>query len=134
MKQSTNLINYDMLNEGPAPEGSCGAKKANIKLGNLITYDDTVGYDHQGWPLHWLRVLSLLRAIGMSEDIITQIPKNILTSKITTLEDDSMGYGINEECIVDCAIDKDKNTVYLWRIPNVRVVNSRKAPKEDEHD
>lgn len=79
--------------------------------------------------------------MGMSEDIIKQIPKNILTSKITTLEDDgskqsksSMGYGINEECIVNCAIDKDKNIVYLWRIPNVRVVNSRKAPKEDEHD
>lgn len=62
--------------------------------------------------------------MGMSEDIIKQIPKNILTSKITTLEDDgskqsqsSMGYGINEECIVNCAIDKDKNIVYLWRIP-----------------
>lgn len=39
MNQSTNLITYDMLNEGPAPEGSCGAKKSNIKLnGNLITY------------------------------------------------------------------------------------------------
>lgn len=72
--------------------------------------------------------------MGMSEDIIKQIPKTILTSKITTLEDDSMGHGINEECIVNCAIDKDKNIVYLWRIPNVRVVNSRKAPKEDEHD
>lgn len=64
--------------------------------------------------------------MGMSEDIIKQIPKNILTSKITTLEDDgskqsqsSMGYGINEECIVNCAIDKDKNIVYLWRIPIV---------------
>ena len=50
------------------------------------------------------------------------------------LEDDGMGYGTNEECIVDCAIDKNKNIIYLWRIPNVRVVNSRKAPKEDEHD
>lgn len=55
--------------------------------------------------------------MGMSEDIIKQIPKNILTSKITTLEDDGVGYGINEECIVNCAIDKDKNIVYLWRIP-----------------
>lgn len=62
----------------------------------------------------------------MSEDIIKQIPKNILTSKITTLEDDGMGYGINEECIVDCAIDKNNNIIYLWRIS--------KARKEDEHD
>lgn len=101
---------------------------------NLITYDDTVGYDYQGWPLHQLRVLSLLRTIGMSEGIIKQIPKNILTSKITTLQDDGMGYGTNEECVVNCSVDKNKNIIYLWRIPNVRVVNSRKAPKEDEHD
>lgn len=61
--------------------------------------------------------------MGMSEDIIKRIPKNILTSKITTLEDDGMGYGINEECIVNCAIDKDKNIVYLWRIPRTKDEN-----------
>ena len=55
--------------------------------------------------------------MGMSDDIIGQIPEDILTSTITTLEDDSMGYGINEECIVNCAIDKNKNIVYLWRMP-----------------
>ena len=116
-----------MLNEGPAPEGSCGAKKTNVKLnGELITHDEIVGYDHCGWPLYQLRVISLLRAMGMSDDIIDQIPEDILTSTITTLEDDSMGYGVNEECIVNCAIDKNKNIVYLWRIP--------KARKEDKHD
>ena len=100
---------------------------------NLITHDDIVGHDHQGWPLYQLRVISLLRAMGMSDDIINQIPNDILTSIITTLEDDgnkqsqsSMGYGVNEECIVSCAIDKNKNIVYLWRIP--------KARKEDKHD
>lgn len=100
---------------------------------NLITHDDIVGCDHQGWPLYPLRVISLLRTMGMSDDIIDQIPKDILTSTITTLEDDgskqsqsSMGYGTNEECIVDCAIDKNNNIIYLWRIP--------KARKEDEHD
>lgn len=107
----------------------------------IITHDEIVGHDNYGWPLYQLRVISLLRAMGMSDDIINQIPEDILTSTITTLEDDgskqsqsSMGYGINEECIVNCAIDKNNNIIYLWRIPNVRVVNSRKAPKEDEHD
>ena len=134
MKQSTNLIIYSMLNEGPAPEGSCGAKKTNIKLnGELITHDEIVGYDRCGWPLYQLRVISLLRAMGMSDDIIDQIPEDILTSTITTLEDDgskqsqsSMGYEVNKECIVNCAIDKSKNIVYLWSIP--------KARKEDKHD
>lgn len=52
-----------------------------------------------------------------------------------------MGYGVNirqaqvnEGRIVNCAIDKNNNIIYLLRMPNVRVVNSRKAPKEDEHD
>ena len=99
----------------------------------LTTHDEIVGHDHQGWPLYKLRVISLLRAMGMSDDIIGQIPEDILTSTITTLEDEKqspdgelhgMGYGVNirqaqvnEECIVNCAIDKNKNIVYLWRMP-----------------
>lgn len=106
MKQSTNL---------EAQNTSC-----------LVTHDDIVGHDFQGWPLYQLRVISLLHAMGMSDDIIDQIPKDILTSTITTLEDDGMGYGVNEEYIVNCAIDKNNNIVYLWRIP--------KARKEDKHD
>ena len=92
----------------------------------FVTHDEIVGYDPCGWPLYQLRVISLLRAMGMSDDVIDQIPEDILTSTITTLEDDSMGYGINEESIVNCAIDKNKNIVYLWRIPNIR--------KEDKND
>lgn len=99
-------------------------KESMIKY--LVTHDEIVGYDFQGWPLYPLRIISLLRAMGMSDDIIDQIPEDILTSTITTLEDDgseqsqsSTGYGVNEECIVNCAIDKNKNIVYLWRIPNI---------------
>lgn len=97
-------------------------------MDKLITHDEIVGYDNCGWPLYQLRIISLLRAMGMSDDIIDQIPEDILTSTITTLEDDSMGYGVNihEECIVNCAIDKNKNIVYLWRIPNIG--------KEDKND
>lgn len=36
----------------------------------LVTSDEIVGYDHCGWPLYQLRVISLLRAMGMSDDII----------------------------------------------------------------
>ena len=76
--------------------------------------------------------------MGMSDDIIDQIPEDILTSTITTLEDNSVGHGINirqaqtnirqaqvnEECIVNCAIDKNKNIVYLWRMPLTSVNNA----------
>lgn len=37
---------------------------------SLLTHDEIVGYDHCGWPLYQLRVISLLRAMGMSDDII----------------------------------------------------------------
>lgn len=36
----------------------------------LVTSDEIVGYDHQGWPLYPLRVISLLRTMGMSDDVI----------------------------------------------------------------
>lgn len=91
---------------------------------HFVTHDKIVGHDYQGWPLYQLRVISLLRTMGMSEDVIKQLPEDILTSTITTLEDDGMGYGINEECIVNCAIDKNKNIVYLWRMPLTSVNNA----------
>ena len=81
--------------------------------------------------------------MGMSDDIIDQIPEDILPSTITTLEDEkqspdeelcSMGFRqaqtnirqaqVNEECIVNCAIDKNKNIVYLWRMPLTSVNNA----------
>ena len=100
----------------------------------IITHDEIVGYDPQGWPLYPLRTISLLRAMGMSDDIINQIPEDILTFTITTLEDDGMGYGINEECIVNCAIDKNKNIVYLWRIPNVKKESKQSQNSKDKND
>lgn len=36
----------------------------------IITHDEIVGHDNYGWPLYQLRVISLLRAMGMSDDII----------------------------------------------------------------
>lgn len=36
----------------------------------IITHDKIVGHDNYGWPLYQLRVISLLRAMGMSDDII----------------------------------------------------------------
>ena len=114
------------MNKEGIKMGTITEKGSTMNSDKLITHDEIVGYDHCGWPLYQLRVISLLRAMGMSDDIIDQIPEDILTSTITTLEDDSMGYGVNsrqarvnEECIVNCAIDKNKNIVYLWRIPNI---------------
>lgn len=98
-----------MLNEGPAPKGSYGAKKAN-----LITHDEPVGIDFQGWPQYQQRIISLLRVLMVSEDIIKQIPKDILETRISTLEEDGMGYGINKRKCIDLSIDHKQNIVYIW--------------------
>lgn len=98
-----------MQSERPAPEGSCGTKKSN-----LITHDEIVGHDYQGWPLYQLRVISLLRVLGVSEDTIKQIPNNILTTQMSELTDDGTGYGVNEQKITNCSIDKEHGIVYLW--------------------
>ena len=103
---------------------STGSKESTIQINHpLITHDEIVGYDSCGWPLYPLRIISLLRAMGMSDDIIDQIPEDILTYTITTLEDDQQAR-INEEYIVNCAIDKNKNIVYLWRMPLTSVSNA----------
>ena len=45
-------------------------KGSTMNSDKLITHDEIVGYDFQGWPLYQLRVISLLRAMGMSDYII----------------------------------------------------------------
>lgn len=95
--------------------------------GKLKTQDEIIGYDYQGWPLYTLRVISLLRTIGVSEDIIKQIPDNILTFEIHSLQDDGMAYGVDEQYITDCSIDKDKNIVYLWRLERSEETNATSA-------
>lgn len=45
-------------------------KGSTMNSDKLITYDDIVGHDHQGWPLYKLRVISLLRSMGISDDVI----------------------------------------------------------------
>lgn len=97
---------------------STSSKGSTIQINHpLITHDEIVGYDAYGWPLYPLRIISLLRAMGMSDDIIDQIPEDILTSTITTLEDEKQSPDEELQCIVNCAIDKNKNIVYLWRMP-----------------
>lgn len=74
---------------------------------NLITYDDTVGYDHCGWPLHQLRVLSLLRTLGINDEIIDKIPEEILKQHIVVGADDGMGYISKTQKVIDAIMTKE---------------------------
>lgn len=75
-----------------------------IKINRLITHDEIVGYDNQHWPTYHLRVISFLRVLGVSDDIIKQIPENILKTYISTS---------TNEC-TNCNIDLEKGEIYVF--------------------
>lgn len=73
-------------------------------IDHLITHDEIVGYDDQHWPIYHLRVISFLRVLGVSDDIIKQIPENILKTYISTS---------THEC-TNCNIDLEKGEIYVF--------------------
>ena len=109
------------------------AEQSVNSTSSLITHDEIIGHDYQGWPLYhlrvisflrvdyqgWplyhLRVISFLRVLGVSEDVIKQIPEDILKARVSTLDEDGMGYGVNETKCSNCSINPEKGVIYVWR-------------------
>lgn len=109
MKQSTkSFVTHDKI-VGYDSQGDSLRSQSK-----LVTSDEIVGHDASGWPLYQLRVISLLRTIGIPEDIINQVPDDILTTHISTLDEDGMGHVTNEQKVINCNIDKEHGIVYLW--------------------
>lgn len=70
----------------------------------LVTYDKIIGYDTSGWPTYHLRVISFLRVLGVPENIIKQIPENILKTHIST----------STNICTNCNIDLEKGEIYVF--------------------
>lgn len=90
--------------------------KESTMQNKLVTRDEIVGYDHTGWPLYHLRIMSLLRALQVREDIIQQIPEEILKMHVTSIEDDGKGMGVNSHELTECWVDWKKGEVYVYRL------------------
>lgn len=75
-----------------------------IKTNPFVTYDKIAGYDDYGWPTYHLRVISFLRILGVPENIIKQIPENILKTHISTSAD----------ICTNCNIDLEKGEIYVF--------------------
>lgn len=82
--------------------GSTTLSEATTK--RLVTYDGIIGYDYQGWPTYHLRVISFLRALGVPENIIKQIPENILKTHIST----------GTDACTNCNMDLEKGEIYVF--------------------
>lgn len=75
---------------------------------DLVTHDEIIGYDHQGWPTYQLRVISLLRTLGIANNIIQKIPKKILEKYLIVGQDDGMEYIAITHKITDVMNIKDE--------------------------
>lgn len=106
-----HMLNYKLQNESLVSVNIGDSLRSQSEL---VTSDEIVGHDASGWPLYQLRVISLLRAIGIPEDIINQVPDDILTTHISTLDEDDVGHCTNEQKVINCNIDKEHGIVYLW--------------------
>lgn len=77
---------------------------------SLITQDNPVRYDFQGWPEYQIRVIDLLKALNIPID---NISKDILTKHIEVCEDDGMGYAGKTYKAVDCGVDNNKISIWI---------------------
>lgn len=105
-------------------------------------------YDFQGWPVKALTLREILLSLGFEEDTetITLIKSEeaykLLDSYPRLLEDDGMGYGVNEQYIVevdnsvydDTIADEKVNVFNLFREKVVmeEVIEMRKEREEFE--
>lgn len=77
---------------------------------SLITQDNPVRYDFQGWPEYQIRIIDLLKVLKIPTD---NISKDILSKQIEVLEDDGMGYAGKTYKAIDCGVENDKISIWI---------------------
>ena len=84
-----------------------------------------VGYDFQGWPIFKLTLEELLIGLGGKRDgnnIVFDALSPDMEIYPTLFEDDGMAYGVNEQCIIEAHVNKDKDNtniiIFRENIPN----------------
>lgn len=69
----------------------------------------TISYDFQGWPMNALTLWEILEKLGFKKEgnkVVGEISEDLLNAYPVLLEDDGMGYGVNQQYIIEV----DKNT------------------------
>lgn len=66
-----------------------------------------IGKDFQGWPLYAMTFREILESLGSKkiEHNTYTIDDSILDSYPRLLEDDGMGYGVNEQYITEASVE-----------------------------
>lgn len=85
----------------------------------MIDKAKVINFDFQGWPIERMNLRDIIKAIGgvyNSDTKKWEIPDNSLLDIFPKiLEDDGMGYGVNEQWISDFSVDPSNNTCVLFR-------------------
>ena len=91
--------------------------------------EDIIDFDFQGWPVYKMNIRSILKSFGFEcEDGKWIIDDADPTLDIypCVLEDDGMGYGVNEQCITSVDVFENGGKRYcnvFVEKPNEKVLN-----------
>lgn len=64
----------------------------------------TISYDFQGWPMNAMTLLEILEKLGFKKEgnkVVGEISEDLLNAYPVLLEDDGMGYGVNQQYIIE---------------------------------
>jgi len=85
--------------------------------------EDIISYDFQGWPNYKMTLREILKSLGANVDngVIGFKEKDpILDIYPKILEDDGMGYGVNERYVIDSYCDEEKNFINMFAEPEMK--------------
>lgn len=91
--------------------------------------EDIISYDFQGWPNYKMTLREILERLGATENkgVIGFNEKDpILDIYPKILEDDGMGYGVNERYVIESDCDEEKTFINMFAEPEM------KGDKNDE--
>jgi len=81
--------------------------------------ENIINVDFQGWPEFKMSIKDIIEKLGAVYNKETnkwEIPnEGWLDCFPTIIEDDGMGYWVNEQYIIDVDVDKIRNTCNIWR-------------------
>ena len=77
--------------------------------------EDIIDFDFQGWPVYKMNIRSILKSLGFECDggkWVIDDADPTLDIYPGVLEDDGMGYGVNEQCITSVDVFENDSKRY----------------------
>ena len=105
---------------------------------SLKKKEDIIDFDFQGWALYKLNIRSILKNLGFECEggkWVIDDADPTLDIYPSVLEDDGMGYGVNEQCITSVDVFENDGKRYCNVFvdkPNEKVINNTNSRCYDD--